>query len=64
MTAFKNLKGYGLLEEDHIPFQIFKGCLPQIVLGLFLNTLSQILLAFSITKLRSEKVSVSMWSQK
>ena len=30
----KNLKGYGL--------QIFKGCLPQILLGPFLNTLTQI----------------------
>ena len=52
-------KGYGLLEVEHIPLQIFKGCLPQIVLGPFLNTFSQILLAFSNTKLRSEKVSVS-----
>ena len=31
-TAFKNLKGYGLL----------KGCLPQILLGPFLNTLCHI----------------------
>ena len=29
----KNLKGYGLL--------LFKGCIPQILLGLFLNTLSK-----------------------
>ena len=30
----ENLKGYGLLK-------FFKGCLPQILLGPFLNTLSQ-----------------------
>ena len=29
----ENMKGYGL------PFKLFKGCLPQILLGLFLNTL-------------------------
>ena len=37
----RNLKGYGLLKQT-ISFQIFKGCLPQILLGPFLNTLSQI----------------------
>ena len=35
------LKAYVLLEADHTQFQFFKGCLPQILLGLFLNTLAQ-----------------------
>ena len=61
-TAFKNLKGYGLLQADHtlqvfsrlkktILFQIsylFKGCLPQILLGLFLNTLPLFLCPLSL----------------
>ena len=34
----KNLKGYGLLSRLY-PFKSFKGCLPQILLGLLLNTL-------------------------
>ena len=38
---FKNLNGYGLLI---ISLQIFKGCLPQILPGPFLNTLSHMLL--------------------
>ena len=37
-TAFKNLNGY----SRPYPFKFFKGCLPQISLGPFLNTLSQI----------------------
>ena len=35
----KNLKGYGLLSRPY-PFIFFKGCLPQTLLGPFLNTLS------------------------
>ena len=38
----KNLKGYGLLKRTN-HFKFFKGCLPQILLGPFLNTLSCIL---------------------
>ena len=38
----KKLKGYGVLEQT-ISLQIFKGCLPQILLGIFLNTLSHLL---------------------
>ena len=37
----RNLKGYGLPKADYNPFKFFKGCLPQILLGPFLNTLSQ-----------------------
>ena len=42
-TTFKNLnlKWYGLPKQT-IPLRILKGCLPQILLGPFLNTLSQI----------------------
>ena len=36
----KNFKEYGLLEADF--FKFFKGCLPQILLGPFLNILPQI----------------------
>ena len=36
----KNLKEYGPLKQT-IPLQIFKGCLPQISLGPFLNTLTR-----------------------
>ena len=67
-TAFKYLKGYGLLQADHtlqvfsklkktILFQIsylFKGCLPQILLGLFLNTLPKI-----YHKIRSTNLSIT-----
>ena len=35
----KNIKGYGLLSRPY-PFKFFKSCLPQILLGPFLNTLS------------------------
>ena len=38
----KNLKWYGLFKQT-ISLQIFKGCLPQILLGRFLNTLSHLL---------------------
>ena len=40
---FKNLKGYGLLSRPY-HFKFFKGCLPQILLGPFLNTLSHMTL--------------------
>ena len=36
----KNLKEYGLPKADYTPFKFFQGCLPQILLGPFLNTLS------------------------
>ena len=36
--SLKNLEGYGLFKGQ--PFKFFKGCLPQILLGPFLNTLS------------------------
>ena len=38
----KNLKWYGLPKQS-ISFQFFKGCLPQILLGPFLETLIQII---------------------
>ena len=38
----QNLKRYGLLSRPY-PFKFFKGCLPQILLGLLLNTLYQII---------------------
>ena len=37
----KKLKGYGLRKQN-VPLKFFKICLPQILLGPFLNTLSQI----------------------
>ena len=37
----KNLKGYGLLSRPY-PFKFFKDCLPQTLLGPFLNILSEI----------------------
>ena len=49
-TAFKNLK-------------ILKGCLPQILLGLFLNTLSHISIFFYCKQSQSEPIPVrtSKW---
>ena len=38
---FKKLKLYGLLKP--YPIKIFKGCLPQVLFGPFLNTLCQML---------------------
>ena len=43
--GFKNLKWYGLLTY-HLKF--FKGCLPQILLGLFLNTLPHMQLHYGL----------------
>ena len=39
--SLKKVKRYGLLSR-YIPFKIFKGCLPQMLLGPFLSTLSHI----------------------
>ena len=39
--TLKNLKGYGRLSRPYT-FKFCKGCLPQILLGQFLNTLSHI----------------------
>ena len=47
----KNLNGYGLLRKT-VSIQIFKGCLPQILLGPILNTLSHIKLKLSLTDLQ------------
>ena len=41
-TAFKNLKEYALGRP--YTFKFFEGCLSQILLGPFLNTLSQMIL--------------------
>ena len=42
-TAFKKFEGvWSALGRPH-PFKFFKGCLSQILLGSFLNTLTQIL---------------------
>ena len=40
-TTFEKLERYGQLKQT-ISLQIFKGCLPQILLGLFFNTLTHI----------------------
>ena len=40
----KNLIGYGVFKQT-ISLQIFKGCLPQKLLGPFLNTLSHLKLS-------------------
>ena len=45
-TAFKNFQVIGLSQHT-ISLQIFKGCLPQTLLGPFLNTLPQMI--FKIT---------------
>ena len=37
----KKLKGYGLFKQT-IKLQISKGCLPQILLGSFMSTLSRL----------------------
>ena len=37
-TTFKSLKWYGMLSRAY-DFKFFSGCLPQILLGLFLNAL-------------------------
>ena len=53
----KNLKGYGLLKQT-ISLQIFKGCLPQILFGPFLNTLShmkQVKTKFFVIKTKHKK---------
>ena len=46
----QNLKGYGLLRTGYTPFRFFKGCLRQILLEPFLNTLSHILHLMSLKK--------------
>ena len=46
-SFFKNLKGY---VSRSYPLKMFKYCLPQILLGPFLNTLPQ-LLSFFLTSL-------------
>ena len=38
--ALNYLKWYDLPKADHTPFKFFRGCLPQIFLGPFLNILS------------------------
>ena len=38
----KNVKGYGLLKQGYSLLKIFKGCLPQILLGPLLNTFSHL----------------------
>ena len=43
--GFKNLKWYGLLTYH---LKCFKGCLPQILLGLFLNTLPHMQLHYGL----------------
>ena len=40
--SINNLRGYALLKQI-IPFKFFKGFHPQILVGLFLNTLSHLL---------------------
>ena len=43
VIPFKKFEGVWSAKADH-SFKFFKGCLPQFLLGPFLNTLSQILL--------------------
>ena len=38
----KNLKGLVCVSRPYPFFKFFKGCLPQILLGLFLNTLPHV----------------------
>ena len=48
--SLKYLKGYDLLKADWpYPFKYFKGCFPQILLGPFLNALSQTVVRFGVT---------------
>ena len=49
--SLKNLKGYGLPKAYFLnfSFKFFKGCLPQILSGPFLNTLSHIFLGILST---------------
>ena len=42
--AFKKSEGVRSALSRLYPFKFFKGCLPQILLGLFLNTLFQLLI--------------------
>ena len=54
IPRWRILKNYGLkIKWDKVfkngPSKIFKGCLPQISLGPFLNTLSQITVYWSLT---------------
>ena len=46
--SLKNLKWYGLFKPDHATLKFFKGCLPQILLDPFLNTLSHITITTQI----------------
>ena len=46
----KNLKGYSLPNRPHTPSNFFKGCLPQILLSPFLNTLSHVLTSIDKVK--------------
>ena len=48
-----NLKWYGLPKQT-ISLQIFKGCLPQVLLGLFLNTLTQLFFWKTLTKAKKD----------
>ena len=41
-TAFKKFEGIWCASSRSYSFKMFKGCLPQILLGPFLNTLSQV----------------------
>ena len=54
-TAFKKFEvTWSVLgRPDH--FKVFKGCLPQILLGSFLNTLTHIILLLRITVFESAK---------
>ena len=53
----KNVKWYGLSKQTTLNrpyhFKFFKGCLPQILLGLFLNTLSHVWLVFLVKWINS-----------
>ena len=46
-TAFKKFEGvWSTLGRPH-PFELFKGCLPQILLSSFLNTITQIFISLT-----------------
>ena len=51
-TAFKKFEGVWSALGRPYPFKLFKGCLPQILLGRFLNTLSHIIYNHKNTKLK------------
>ena len=59
--SLKNLKWYGHLSTPY-RFKFFKGCLPQILLGLFLDTLSQVIFLLLISNRNIYLKRCHFWS--